>query len=38
MNGTFLNGTRLETGVPVEIQRGDEVRFGLVNLDFRPAT
>lgn len=35
MNGTFVNGTRLETGVPTEIKYGDEVRCGLVNLKFR---
>ena len=34
MNGTFVNGNRLETGVPVEIHDGDEVRFGVVNLTF----
>jgi CRP-like cAMP-binding protein len=33
-NGTFLNRTRLETGVPTEIRSGDELRFGLVTLDF----
>jgi hypothetical protein len=37
MNGTFANGTRLETGVPTEIRFGDEVRCGLVNLRFHPA-
>jgi CRP-like cAMP-binding protein len=35
MNGTFVNGERVETGVPVEIQSGDEVQFGLVKLTFR---
>lgn len=30
MNGTFVNEKRIETGVPVEIRGGDEVRFGLV--------
>ena len=35
MNGTFVNGTRLETGVPTEIKYGDDVRCGLVNLKFR---
>jgi len=35
MNGTFLNGNRLETGVPTEVSPGDEVRFGLVALRFR---
>jgi CRP-like cAMP-binding protein len=34
MNGTFANGTRLETGVPTEIRVGDDVRCGLVNLKF----
>ena len=32
MNSTFVNGTRLETGVPVEVRAGDELRFGVVNL------
>lgn len=32
MNGTFVNGGRLETGVPAEIVEGDEVRVGLVDL------
>jgi CRP-like cAMP-binding protein len=36
MNGTFVNGTRLETGVPVEIKAGDEVRFGVVETVFQP--
>jgi pSer/pThr/pTyr-binding forkhead associated (FHA) protein len=35
MNGTFANGVRLETGVPVEIKPGDEVRCGLVPLVLR---
>jgi CRP-like cAMP-binding protein len=35
MNGTFVNGVRIETGVPVEIKAGDEVRFGLVSMEFR---
>ena len=35
MNGTFVNGERVETGVPVEIKPGDEVQFGLVKLTFR---
>jgi len=30
MNGTYVNGERLETGVPAEIKPGDEVRFGMV--------
>jgi CRP-like cAMP-binding protein len=36
MNGTFVNGVRLETGVPVEIKAGDELRFGVVETVFRP--
>jgi CRP-like cAMP-binding protein len=32
MNSTFLNGGRLETGVPGEIQPGAELRFGVVVL------
>jgi pSer/pThr/pTyr-binding forkhead associated (FHA) protein len=32
MNSTFLNGARLETGVPGEIQPGAELRFGVVVL------
>jgi hypothetical protein len=36
MNSTFLNGSRLETGVPAEIRRGDELRFGVVVLKFEP--
>lgn len=33
-NGSFLNGKRIRTGVPVEIKSGDQVRFGLVELSF----
>ncbi len=33
-NGTFLNGKRIRTGVPVEVKSGDQVRFGLVELSF----
>jgi len=29
-NGTFVNGQRVATGVEVELQDGDELRFGLV--------
>src|SRR6202035_170959 len=32
MNSTFLNGARLETGVPAELKPGDEVRCGVVVL------
>lgn len=34
MNATFLNGTRLETGVPAEMKPGDEMRCGVVALRF----
>lgn len=34
MNGTFVNGTRIDTGVPAEIKNGDEVSFGLINTVF----
>ena len=37
MNSTFLNGKRLETGIPAEIRQGDEVRFGVVILRFEGA-
>ena len=35
MNGTFVNGQRIETGKPFEIHDGDEVAFGAVKLRFR---
>ncbi len=35
MNGTFVNGERLETGVPAEVKPGDELRIGVVELEFR---
>ena len=34
MNSTFLNGKRLETGIPAEIRSGDELRCGVVVLRF----
>ncbi|MFL6263070.1 MAG: cyclic nucleotide-binding domain-containing protein [Thermoanaerobaculia bacterium] len=34
MNATFLNGRRLDTGIPSEIKTGDELRFGVVVLRF----
>lgn len=34
-NGTFLNGTRVEAGIPVEVRSGDALRFGLVECSFR---
>jgi len=37
MNGTFVDGERLETGVPAEIAESDDVRVGLVDLTFRIA-
>lgn len=37
MNSTFLNGSRLETGIPGEVQPGDELRFGVVVLRFQGA-
>ena len=37
MNGTFVNNVRIETGVPVEIKDGDEVRFGVVDTVFHGA-
>jgi CRP-like cAMP-binding protein len=33
-NGTFLNGARIRTGVPVTVRSGDVVRLGLVELNF----
>jgi CRP-like cAMP-binding protein len=33
-NGTFVNGSRLDPGIPVEIQDGDEICFGLVSTAF----
>ena len=34
MNLTCVNGMRLDTGVPVRIHAGDNLRFGLVDLQF----
>ena len=34
MNATFLNGARLETGIPAELKPGDEMRCGVVVLRF----
>jgi CRP-like cAMP-binding protein len=34
MNATFLNGRRLETGIPSEMRPGDELRCGVVVLRF----
>jgi len=35
MNGTYVNGTRLTTGVPVPVASGDVLKFGLVSLTFQ---
>lgn len=32
MNATFLNGTRLDTGIPQELKPTDEIRLGVVLL------
>jgi CRP-like cAMP-binding protein len=37
MNGTFVNSVRIETGVPMEIKQGDEVRFGVIETTFQMA-
>lgn len=38
VNGTFVNDTRLATGIPMALCHGDLVRFGLVTLTFwKPA-
>ncbi|MEP6768006.1 MAG: cyclic nucleotide-binding domain-containing protein [Acidobacteriota bacterium] len=34
-NGTFVNGTRLETGVPVSLSPGDRVHFGDIEMVFQ---
>jgi len=34
MNATFVNGRRLETGIPAEVRSGDELRCGVVVLRF----
>jgi CRP-like cAMP-binding protein len=34
LNGTFINGRRLQTAVPEEIHDGDRLRFGLVEFVF----
>jgi CRP-like cAMP-binding protein len=35
MNGTYVNGHRLATGVPVAVNNGDVLKFGLVSLTFQ---
>jgi pSer/pThr/pTyr-binding forkhead associated (FHA) protein len=37
MNATFLNGRRLDTGIPAEMKPGDELRCGVVILRFEGA-
>jgi pSer/pThr/pTyr-binding forkhead associated (FHA) protein len=37
MNSTFLNGRRMDTGIPGEIHQGDELRCGVVILRFEGA-
>lgn len=34
VNGTFVNGVRVQTGVEVPIAPGDKLRFGAVEVDF----
>jgi pSer/pThr/pTyr-binding forkhead associated (FHA) protein len=34
MNTTLMNGQRLDTGIPVEINSGDRLQFGMVVLTF----
>lgn len=34
MNGTFVRGERIETGLHVEVLPNDEVQFGLVKMQF----
>ena len=36
-NGTFVNGQRIASGEPVEVQAGDLLRFGLVELTYNEA-
>jgi CRP-like cAMP-binding protein len=35
MNGTFVNGLRIQTGTPVTVKDGDRIRCGLVDMVFR---
>ena len=34
-NGTFINGTRLEPNEKKRVQRGDEIRFGNMEFEYR---
>lgn len=33
-NGTYVNGQKLATGVPVQLRPGDKVKFGSVEVEF----
>jgi hypothetical protein len=35
MNGTYVNGNRVATGVPVALRGGDVLKFGLVTMTFQ---
>ena len=35
MNGTYKNGLRMEPSETVEIEPGDEIRFGKLNYCYR---
>ncbi|MEP6994118.1 MAG: cyclic nucleotide-binding domain-containing protein [Acidobacteriota bacterium] len=35
MNGTYVNGSRVATGVPIALQNGDVLKFGLVSLTYQ---
>ena len=35
LNGTFVNGTKVEAGQPQALADGDEVGIGMVKLIFR---
>ncbi len=37
VNGTFVNGVRVKTGVDVPIKPGDSLRFGAVEVEFAAA-
>lgn len=37
VNGTFVNGVRVKTGVDVPIKPGDRLRFGAVEVEFAAA-
>lgn len=35
MNGTYVNARRIETGSPVEVHPGDQLRFGTLEFEFK---